>query len=153
MPIDVEGPAGAAARAWLVGAPSGFQFPNELGSEGGPLSGGGVDVLPVFSGSSADTQPVSSSGVNAQSSRCAQHCLNCGHKMRVGPYKRYHTQFLNGKGSASSVEGARYKVPAHLHRLAMRPTATRAIRKFGEECACVGDHDHPGGCKSATSSK
>lgn len=152
MPIDVEGPAGAPARAWLVEAPSSSQIPNRLGSEDGPVSGGSVGVQPVSSGS-ADAQPVSSSSVDAQSSRCAQHCLDCGHKMRVGPYKRHHTQFLSAKGSASSAQGARCTVPAHLHRVAVRPAATRAIRKFGGECTCVGDDDHLGGCTSATSSR
>lgn len=40
MHIGVKRPAGAPARAWLVQAPSTFQFPMEPGSEGGPVFGG-----------------------------------------------------------------------------------------------------------------
>ena len=80
-------------------------------------------------------------GAPAKPRRKPQHCVECGHKMRIGVLKKYHPQFL------SAAQPKKCTVPERLHRLAVRPTQQNALRKFGGECECTGDAAHLGGCK------
>lgn len=80
----------------------------------------------------------------AASSRGNQHCGTCGKKMRVGPFKRHHEQFLSAPVLMCTV-------PADLRCPAAAPTASRPIRNFRREFVRTGDNAHPGGCSSTSS--
>lgn len=121
------------AEPWVLGAPSAFKFPEPMVES--PGAGGQA---------AQDDGPAA---IATKRSRICQHCIACGHKMRVGPYKDHHKQFLaQGKGAVCTLR-------MELSREVKRPKEKNAIRKFGGECECVGDADHPGGCKSVPSKK
>ena len=79
---------------------------------------------------------------SAKRARRPQHCIDCGHKMRIGPFKKYHSQVL------ASCQPKVCAVPANLRRVAKKPGQQNSFRKFGGECECTGDAEHPGGCKA-----
>lgn len=147
-PMDVQGPAAAPAQPWLPPAPAGFSFPPQMVEVGGSGSSSqGAVAGAAGAVGAADPVGVAGSGTTAGGAaprvRNPQVCRTCGHKMRVGPFKRYHTQFL------ASAAGSSCTVPQNLRRPEVNPTAQRAVRVFGGLCACLGDHAHPGGCSSA----
>ena len=87
--------------------------------------------------SSAGLSAVSGASSAAGAKRRNQHCRTCGHKMRVGAFKRHHNQlFLSSSGSICTV-------PQSRRRVKVNPIATRPIRMFGSECHCVGDDAYP----------
>jgi len=142
MGMDVQGRAAAPAEPWITPAPSDFSFPPQMAEVGGS-SGSSQGAAAGAAG--ADGAPgIGAAGATAHSSRprAAQMCRTCGHKMRVGPFKRYHTQFL------AATSGASCTTPESLYRPIVKQGAQRPSRKFGGVCACLGHEDHPGGCSS-----
>ena len=89
----------------------------------------------------ADVSAVPGASSAGGAKRRNQHCRTCGHKMRVGAFKRHHNQFLSSPGPI-------FTVPESRRRVKVNPIATRSIRMFGSECHCVGDDAYPGGCSS-----
>lgn len=164
-PDDAGGGAVAVAQPWVLQAADSFRFPEQLP----PLSApGGQGVSPGDSGlvasaeqgtpaggvASADGAATAGSGAQvapagsgattnapAKRARRPQHCIECGHKMRVGAFKVDHPQFL------SACQPKRCNVPANLRRVATNPQQQNALRKFGGECECTGSAGHPGGCR------
>ena len=112
--MDIGGTAGAVAEPWLLEAPSVFQFPEQIADSGGAAGEPAPESGPVA------TVP--------KRFRICQHCLTCGHKMRKGPFKEHHKQFLASGG------GAVCTVREELKRVVKRPNEKNAIRKFGGEC-------------------
>ena len=112
--MDIGGTAGAVAEPWLLEAPSVFQFPEQIADNGGAAGEPAPESGPVA------TVP--------KRFRICQHCLTCGHKMRKGPFKEHHKQFLASGG------GAVCTVREELKRVVKRPNEKNAIRKFGGEC-------------------
>ena len=112
--MDIGGTAGAVAEPWLLEAPSVFQFPEQIADNGGAAGEPAPESGPVV------TVP--------KRFRICQHCLTCGHKMRKGPFKEHHKQFLASGG------GAVCTVREELKRVVKRPNEKNAIRKFGGEC-------------------
>lgn len=139
-PMDVQGGAAAPAEPWLPSAPADFSLPPQMdiaGENSGLPQGaaGGAAGAADVAGAAGATAPTARP-------RSAQMCRTCGHKMRVGPFKRYHTQFLSAAGGSSCT------VPHDLRRPVVQASGSRPIRIFGSMCACSGDEDHPGGCSS-----
>ena len=89
--------------------------------------------------SGAGLSAVSGASSAAGAKRWNQHCRTCGHKMRVGTFKRHHNQFLSARGPICTV-------PESPRRVKLNPIATRPIRMFGSECHCVVDDAYPEGC-------
>lgn len=95
-------------------------------------------------------------------SRSPHHCLECGHLAQIGPYVRYHVQMLPRAQKAAQRLGdrsrrghdpgqgggtSRCSCPEEFRRKPVSAATTAAKRKFGSDCSCEGDADHPGGCK------
>ena len=87
--MDIGGTAGAVAEPWLLEAPSVFQFPEQIADNGGAAGEPAPESGPVA------TVP--------KRFRICQHCLTCGHKMRKGPFKEHHKQFLASGGGQSAL--------------------------------------------------
>lgn len=120
-PNNVGGSSVAVAQPWVLQAPDTYNFPEQLPSvstsgEQGESLGGAVPVasggqgVPAGGAASADGAATvasgeqgasASSGANTDASakrpRRPQHCIECGHKMRIGAYKTYHPQFLSAR--------------------------------------------------------
>ena len=131
--MDVQGAAVAPAEPWLPSPPDGFSFPAQIAEVGGASS-----PSQAAGAAGADVSAVSGASSAAGAKRRNQHCRTCGHKMRVGAFKRHHNQFLSSPGPICTV-------PESRRRVKVTPIATRPIRMFGSECHCVGDDAYPGG--------
>ena len=136
-PMDVQGAAAAPAEPWLPSPPDGFSFPAQMAEVGGAS---GSSQAAGAAGAAASAVAGASSAAGGK--RRNQHCRTCGHKMRVGAFKRHHNQFLSSPGSTCTV-------PESRRRVKVNSMATRPIRMFSSECHCRGDDTYPGGCSSA----
>ena len=85
--VGIGGTTGAMAEPWILEAPSVFQFPEQVAENGGA----GGQATP-------EGGPVA---VVAKRSRICQHCLTCGHKMRMGPFKRQPRALFGIRGGDS----------------------------------------------------
>ena len=92
-PMDVQGAATAPAEPWLPSPADGFSFPAQMAEVGGAS---GSSQAAGAAGAAASAVAGASSAAGGK--RRSQHCRTCGHKMRVGAFKRHHNQFLSSPG-------------------------------------------------------
>ena len=136
-PAPVGRPTGKQNRACaLPSPPDGFSFPAQMADVGGASSSS-----QAAGAAGADVSAVSGASSAAGAKRRNRHCRTCGHKMRVGAFKRHNNQFLSSPSPTCTVPESRCRVKVN-------PIATRPIRMFGSECHCVAVDAYPGGCSS-----
>ena len=153
-PRVIEGPAAAAAVAWLPPGPAPAHQPAAAGLPRGPApaqQAQGVVYNARQDGSHFIDGGAQDGGGRMKRRRAPQHCFDCGHVKQKGPFSRYHVPSLprarqSPSNIADGADGAKCSCPKELRRKALK-SHSKVKDKFGGQCNCEGDERHPGGCK------